>query len=319
MGSPTDLAITKKIAKGKPKGAPEACFDRLTIQWVNSLSNETAIKVLALIKAHQGSGLHTKQNWKAKTWIQGTVTDFDLFSLTSMVESGPAAGLDGDFWSNWATCTILKHGKHERHMFNLAAKSGKVATPGAGSQGMQLQQALGGRESQEWIALKAIPRTPAVAALRSHVKVWPHHLACKANPVGGNIPLDAGQGGSVDHLCGSSGCIIPEHCIACPQHKVNTDRIGCEGIMLHYMGSIITAVYPCPHQVGEDLFSCCHRLQLVEAPSCYKIADQQAWDRAIDRHSRRPNPPKPKASQGNLSSFLINPGITGQKLQFQKA
>lgn len=90
------------------------------------------------------------------------------------------------------------------------------------------------------------------------------------------VPLTAGRGGSVDHLCDTDGCINPAHCIPAATHKENTDRIGCIGVGLHSIGEVICGVVPCKHAHSAedgsvDPMSGCRRLYTIPAPEVYDI------------------------------------------------
>lgn len=249
---------------------------RATIKWLNSLTSESAFKLLKLMEAVEGP-VRVVCNWD------------DSINLGDFVSISPDTIPDGEYWAAWATCRTVKGGKHVRHAFNLKNTNGKATTPHnprmKSCQGADLKRIL---NPQEWEDLKDIPK-PAATTQKTNVKIWAHHAACVANPLLSHldekVPLNAGAGGSVDHVCGLNGCITPEHCLRCDVHQTNIDRIGCLGIMLHHAGPVITAVTPCKHCIDGDVYSSCRKIQIVPMPETYQIAESMvpAYETALDR------------------------------------
>ena len=232
-------------------------------------------------------------------------------NLSEFVSMEPASIPDGAYWASWATCRTVKGGKHVRHAFNLKNANGKAATPHnprmKSCQGADLKRIL---TTPEWQALKKIPR-PASAATKTNVKIWAHHAACVANPLLADldekVPLNAGAGGSVDHVCGTNGCMTPEHCNRCDVHQANTDRIGCLGIELHHLGQVITAVTPCRHAVKGELLSSCRKIHFVPMPDSYTIANSMkvAYEAALSRLAERlESSPQPKPKRVCINEAL---------------
>lgn len=238
--------------------------ERKALVFINGLSPESAKKVLAWIEMERGP-----------IKLDTSRMD-DSADVRSMVKlNGSIPGGSGAEWAEWATCRVLPKGtggqpRHVRIHINLGAVEGTVKTPAKPSaQGARLKRLL---TEDEWERLK--DAASITEEKRANVKLWCHHVACKAN--GQDVPLNVGRGGSIDHLCDQDGCITPQHCLPTGVHKENTDRINCRGVGLHCLGAVITGVVPCKHtkmlpDKSPDVLSGCRRLYLIPAPDVYVI------------------------------------------------
>lgn len=140
------------------------------IQFLNSLNQQTAIKLLAWVETIRGP-----VNIDVSKIKPG-----DVSTMVRLNQSIP--GGDGQRWQKWATCRKLPKAdgdtqRHRRIQINLSASEGSPKTPKKlTAQGSQLKRLI----PEAWEELKSACSV-TTAGDRSSVKFWVHHIACVAN------------------------------------------------------------------------------------------------------------------------------------------
>lgn len=172
--------------------AASAEQERPTIEWINSLSPDVANDLLDWIETVRGPVVAGSSRASS-----------DVSCMVKLNDTVP--GSSGADWSNWVTCRILprrvwsdwstllpvipdshspyvgpcraSEKRHRRIQINFAVEGASVITPAKErSQGAQLKRIL---PPASWDGLKNIANLTTGG--RAQVKIWAHHVACRAN------------------------------------------------------------------------------------------------------------------------------------------
>ncbi len=142
--------------------------ERPVVDWINSLHPSTAAAMLSWVEMVKGPIV-----------IDTSRSTADVTSMVRLNDGIP--GPDGLGWSAWVTCRVLPkqagEKRHQRLQINLAANAATAITPVKdNSQGAQIKRIL---SEDDWQRLKEA--ACLTTGGRAIVKLWAHHLACRAN------------------------------------------------------------------------------------------------------------------------------------------
>lgn len=154
---------------------------------------------------------------------------------------------DGKWWLALVTCEVWEStdGGHPRWQVDVnAGPAGLVE---------QIREVLSVESFDRFLRC----RTARGESGKVMVKLQRHHVALNADLVkraaGPVIPLNAGKGGSVSHLCDKTGCARACHLETASLHRDNVDRQRCPGPLLMLFRDEIVEEKPCRH--GEQVSS----------------------------------------------------------------
>ena len=185
---------------------------------------------------------------------------------------------DGTWWLDHCTCEFLdpktrKSGKKssDGHVEESAARDGKdyprwqfdMSGKSAVAVAVQIGNVL---SEKAFKTLKSI----ASCGAKKGVKIMMHHVAYNADPgrrAALPIPVDAGAGGSISHICDRK-CVRVSHLEGTNEHNKNLQRQRCRGTILVVLEDTIVQELPCEHGTGTQhqerlLTSCCRSLSIV--------------------------------------------------------
>lgn len=237
---------TRGTSRGEGLGNPlAASTPQSQAEWLQSLDIVQAQAVYELMCAEK----------KVSEKLQCSEEDAqDLVFL----QASQGSDRDGRWWASWATCEVVdttaKKKDHPRWDPRLNG--------GPQSAGQKLARVVGPKKFGELLALT------------NWAKFQTHHVAYNSDPrrEAEPLPLNAGSGGSVSHLCDERGCIKLCHLESTPVHKANMDRQRCGGVVLVHMNGFILAEQPCVHGVkladggslADRIRLSCRHLRLCE-------------------------------------------------------
>lgn len=164
-------------------------------------------------------------------------------SLTGLTGRDDGETHSGAWWLALYRCEIVGIAGNDHPRWQIDTNG-----TGPGSNMTKVRRAL-------TLASLAIFRTLASAGTKKIVKLNCHHVAVNADLLrrsAAPLPLDAGSGGSVSHLCDVRGCIRAAHLEVTPLHLNNLVRQRCQGPCLIVFGGIIVQETPCPHGRGAS-------------------------------------------------------------------
>lgn len=96
----------------------------------------------------------------------------------------------------------------------------------------------------------------ATTGTKKKVALQAHHVRYNADVTRRHLkplPLDAGKGGSISHLCDQTGCVRLSHLEVSIRHIDNLERQRCRGATIIYVGDTILLEKPCAHaQAGLE-------------------------------------------------------------------
>ncbi|KAL2076263.1 hypothetical protein VTL71DRAFT_1206 [Oculimacula yallundae] len=185
------------------------------IEWLRSLSLETAIEIYNLMMSKLKIGKKSKIMTAVKPSIRALVR----------IDGGIR---DSRWICAWADCTIVESSEagksHPRWQFDLNARS-------RNSPAVALRAVL---TPFEWTLLNDL--CPLTSDGRRQFRATYHHISYNARPIRDlqPLPLDCGTGGSIGHDCDTRGCVKQEHLSVCVKHIENLDRQRCCGLVLEH-------------------------------------------------------------------------------------
>lgn len=211
-------------ATGKISGPSGASF-------LNSLSS-AEIQSLARLMRKQMSPRPTT------SWSTATTDRVKAFRASPDGSTHP-----GSWWIDLCKCELVGGSDvkdHPRWQVDIEARGSKAVV-------LEVEKALSVERLADFKAL-------ASAGAKKMVKLQAHHVALSADLSRRDtapLPLNAGSGGSISHLCDRTGCVRVCHLEITPIHKKNLDRQRCRGPKLVVFQGVIVQEEPCAHaQVG---------------------------------------------------------------------
>lgn len=179
---------------------------------------------------------------------------------------------DGDEWRTWTACwrTKLKipvnaktlKSEHPRWQPRLVPNNSSPGQdPNVGSVGWDIKRVL---TPEKWHSLRVIAND------NGQIKAQMHHLAVRASRGNPLIPLNAGTGGSVSHLCDSLGCVRPEHLEVSQMHVSNLARQRCCGVQILVYADVLLMATRCPHD-DRQYTQAQNNLPSSTSKSCRKL------------------------------------------------
>lgn len=162
------MPSSNKRSSADGASSSTADSDRPVIDWINSLSPATASALLAWVESVRGP-----------VSVDMSRASADVSNMVKLNATIP--GGSGEDWTEWVTCRLLpkqaSEKRHHRIQINLSTTGTTVVTPEKDkSQGAQLKRLL---PAEAWARLKEVSHVTAGG--RAQVKLWVHHIACRAN------------------------------------------------------------------------------------------------------------------------------------------
>lgn len=216
---------------------------------------------------------------QCKALFNGVISDKGA-KITKMVRSQPAEEIEG--------LAELKSGINSRdgswylslircHISGLSAADGHprvqvdVLSKGETQNGLlsRVKAAVGKEASDRFIRLGDSLGSGKPG--RKQIKLQAHHVAFRAASEDGVniVPLNAGKGGSISHLCDVKGCVRGDHLESTPAHAQNMARQRCHGVRLLTFANQIVQETPCAHGRGKgdtlgEILASCRKVSILE-------------------------------------------------------
>lgn len=232
--------------------------------FLNSLSN-AEIQSLASLMRKQMSPRPTM------TWSTATTDQVKAFTASPDGSTHP-----GSWWIDLCKCELVGGSDikdHPRWQIDIEARGSKAVV-------LEVEKVLSVERLADFKAL-------ASAGAKKMVKLQAHHIALSADLSrrdAAPLPLNAGAGGSISHLCDRTGCVRVCHLEITPVHKKNLDRQRCRGPTLLVFRGVIIQEQPCAHaQAGLSpearlMNSCLAHVNVVELSESGACAIQSVLD-----------------------------------------
>jgi len=173
---------------------------------------------------------------------------------------------DGSWWVDLCKCEIVGISSDDHPRWQV-----DVNGAGSASNVVKVRDVL---SAQAFSLFK----TAATAGAKKVVKLPCHHVAYNADlsrRVTAPLPLNAGAGGSLSHLCDKKGCVRASHLEVASEHASNLSRQRCRGPTLLVFRDTIVQEHPCAHAQGathEELL----RNSCLGALSIFSLTDASA-------------------------------------------
>jgi hypothetical protein len=191
-----------------------------------------------------------------------------------------ASDWDGADWLEFNTCHVVESGEGiDRSLgypkfqcqWNMKQDEIEFTTPQKAPKGAglpMLKRLKTDLSADSWAALKGMAN--ASGGKKARIAFFLHHLAYAASDAseGNPIPTNVGAGSSVSHLCDNPKCCNSKHLVIASQHRQNTARINCRGVILLVKDGVIMRQIDCPHCVRDVEGT-------VMEPNCCKIHVEQ--------------------------------------------
>lgn len=248
---PLDESGPSKLSKSteQPHSAPSPTYS--AAKWLNSLSGDEARALDTLMRR--------SINVRASSPLDVELLR-QLRSLRGATLPGGVTTHSGAWWADRLQCELVTgikiDGDHPRWQIDVEAKGGVAVS---------VKKVVSAAAYADFLLLASVGK-------KKMVKLNCHHVALNADIARRDIaplPLDAGRGGSVSHLCDRIGCVGLSHLEVSTRHMTNTDRQRCQGpVLCVYRGQIVSE-QACTHAKGDDdselklLNSCMGRITLI--------------------------------------------------------
>lgn len=217
----------------RSSGSSESPVRRTSVAgFLNSLTDDEARALDRVMRSSLSSRI-------AATPILSAVVRQQLLSLRGL-EDGSTH--DGWWWANLTSCEVVGISSGADH------PRWQIDIDGAGiASNMTLVKGILSEHSLD--SLKASATTGA----KKVVKLPCHHVAYNADLSRRDtapLPLNAGAGGSLSHLCDRKGCVRASHLEVANEHASNLQRQRCQGPSLLVFRGVIVQETSCVHAQG---------------------------------------------------------------------
>jgi hypothetical protein len=236
------------------------------IAWLNGLSSSDADRIWKFIR------LNSAAEFTDNSSVPGDLSGYQQLNHEASEKSG-------EEWRVHNTCLHLTRGqgllfgqRYTRYQLQFKSAVGVVTPQKVSAILYRLKREL---SVQAWEGLKAL----ASANESRKVTFTLHHIAYtwQRTKVPGlpPIPLNAGSGGSVAHLC-DNACQEPAHLFVTPVHGDNINMRNCLGPTILVKEGVILQTVHCPHYStdaeGVVTIPDCAKVRVIQLSECVHVS-----------------------------------------------